>query len=173
VRRDHDHAPLLPRARDRLSQPARSCLIQIREWLVQQKKWDAFRFHTRESCPPALTGGQALDGAIHVLAHAPAAKGAIDPVGVATTEAHEELEVLAGGETAQKHRAVADIKDIAHEAAIAASEGYEAGQCAKERRLARAVGPAHEGEAGAHRDVRRAEDHAIVEDDRGIVERCA
>jgi hypothetical protein len=123
--------------------------------------------------PSAFPRGQALHWTIHLLADAPRAKRAVDPTGVAATEAHEELEVLAGGETAQQHRAVADIKDVAREAAIAARERYEPGHRAKERRLARAVRPTHQSEAGAHLDVHRAEDHAIVEDDRGIVERCA
>ncbi len=68
---------------------------------------------------------------------------------------------------------MADIKDIARYLATAARERNEACHSAKERRLAGAVRPAHERQPRADLEIDGAKDHTIVEDDRGIVERCA
>ena len=68
---------------------------------------------------------------------------------------------------------MADIEDVARDLSIAPSQRNETGEDAEKRRLTRSVRSAHEREARADREVDRAKDHAIVQDDRGIVEGCA
>jgi hypothetical protein len=162
MRRNNDRTPVLTRADDRLAQTDRARVVKIRERFVQEKHRDPLGFHARQGGPSALSRRESLDRAIHVFADAPSAKRPVDPPRVAAAETHEELEVLAGGEPAQEHRAVADVQDLARSPALAAGEGHEARERAKQGRFPRTVRPADQREAGADRKVHRAKDHAIV-----------
>src|SRR5947208_15958017 len=101
VRRDDDRAPVLTRMRDRLSQPVRTGVIQIGEWLVHQEERDALGFDPRQSCPPALAGRETLDGTAHNLPDAPRASSAADAARLAAREPREDNGVLPGRETPQ------------------------------------------------------------------------
>src|SRR6266852_3890406 len=128
VRRDHDHPPILTRARDRLPQACRAGVVEIRERFVQKEERDPLGFDARKGRAPALSCRKPLDRAIHLLADAPRAKRAVDPSRVAAAEADEEFQVLSGGEAAEHHRPMADIEDVARYLSITPREGKEAGE---------------------------------------------
>src|SRR5512132_3434944 len=91
---------------------------------------------------------------------------------MAATEGGEEGEVLARRESTEQHGAVTDVQRGAGDGARAAREGHETGEGAEERRLSRAVRSAEQREAGADLQGDPPQDRAVVEHDRGIVQRC-
>jgi hypothetical protein len=88
-------------------------------------------------------------------------------------ERGEEREVLARGEAAQQHRAMADVERwTARNAPAAVCERRKAGEGTQQCGLARAVRPAQEREPRHELERDPSKDGAVVQDDRDIVERC-
>jgi hypothetical protein len=173
VRRYHDRASVVTSSRDRLPQSLRTGLIEIRERLIEEKERDAFRLDARKGSAASFASGEVLDRTVHVRADTPAAERPVDSARVPAAESSEELEILSRGQPPQQHRPMSDVEEIARHSPIATRERYETGESSEERCLPGAVRAAHERQSRAHYDGHRAEDRAIVENDRGIVERCA
>ena len=67
---------------------------------------------------------------------------------------------------------MSDIEDIARDSAVAPRKRDQAREGSQQRRLSRAVRPPHQSDAWTDHNADGTKDRAIVEEDRGIVERC-